>query len=192
MNGKLARIEQQELSLVSPSDSCSSSPVAKENSYGTSDMLPDSTSEIRKAKKKKKSKEITLDETENIDSREDLMVKKDKKKKKRKRDKDDEGSIKDTDYVSYEEQYTEEMENCTTGNKKRKTIQNETIEFIELEENVADVNMENSSTKKKKKKKSKSGNDENIAATPDNLDFDSTDPLPHKNKKSKKRKKTTK
>ena len=191
MNGKLARIEQQELSLVSPSDSCSSSPAAKENSNGTSDLLPNSTSEIRKreAKKKKKSKEVTLDETENIDSHEDLMVKKDKKKKKRKRAKDDEGSI---NYASREEQYTEEMENCTTGNKKRKTIQNETIEFTEVEENVADVNMENSSTKKRKKKKSKSGNDENIAATPDNLDFDSTDPLPHKNKKSKKRKKRTK
>ena len=114
MNGKLARIEQQELSLISPNDSCSSSPAAKENGSGASDMLSDSTGEMpkRKAKKKKKSKEVILDETENIDSHEELKVKKDKKNKKRKRDKDDGGNIKDTDPVSHEEQYTEVVKNC--------------------------------------------------------------------------------
>ena len=51
--------------------------------------------------------------------------------------------------------------------------------------------MESSTTKKKK---SESGNDENIAVTPDNLDFDSTDTalVLHQTKKSKKRKKKNK
>ena len=127
MNGKLARIEQQELSHVSQSDSCSSSPASKEKSNDANDTLPNSTSETptRKPKKKKKIKEVSLEKAENIDSHEDLMVKKDKKKKKRKRDKDNEGIIKDNEYVSHEQQCTEEMESCPTGNKKRKRNQRE-------------------------------------------------------------------
>ena len=182
MNGKLARIEQQELSHVSQSDSCSSSPASKEKSNDANGILPNSISETptRKPKKKKKNKEFSLEKAENIDSREDLMVKKDKKKKKRKRDKDNEGIIKDNEYVSHEQQCTEEMESCPTGNKKRKRNQNETEEFAEVEESVTEVYMESSSVKKKKKKKSKR---ENEAATPDTLNFDSTDTatVPQKN-----------
>ena len=181
MNGKLARIEQQELSHVSQSDSCSSSPASKEKSNDANGILPNSISETptRKPKKKKKNKEFSLEKAENIDSREDLMVKKDKKKK-RKRDKDNEGIIKDNEYVSHEQQCTEEMESCPTGNKKRKRNQNETEEFAEVEESVTEVHMESSSVKKKKKKKSKR---ENEAATPDTLNFDSTDTatVPQKN-----------
>ena len=83
MNGKLARIEQQE--LASQNDSASNSPIPKEKKdmscHNINGYAIDTPK--HKSKKKKKNREVVL-EDENIDLSKDQTNKEKKRKKKKK------------------------------------------------------------------------------------------------------------
>ena len=174
MNGKLARIEQQDQILAAQSGSCSSSPIPKvkekkktNNFQRNRDDIDMSDFLVLKEKKKKKDKRNKDKKVPKKDINRDfdnvLSIAKEKKKKKRKQKADKEMISNESDNIQHKCIEETLYFNKKSKRKKRKQLDDtpdtKENESEALEKNEIDCNdaLQGNNTEKTKKEKCKYG-----------------------------------